>query len=479
MSFSPSSSPARPKGPRQLGASPGSPLAAASSSASITPPTNSSTGGGGSFTAPTAGGVNMVSPPTPNYNGSTLTTTTGVLFSDKIPVPSKLPLQAPIRSQATNPTTDGAPDNAKIRYSGDLELQLGFERNPLDKPSSDFRNAEAWFKNVGTNVEPPPLSHQPSLKRGLFSAQPQGAEMEYNGPANGDSGKRNSSSVFRSSFMFLRNSLMPARRTAADFEGNPDDTLARGAPDRKRPMGPRGMGDSSYPPTMRSPNFGSAAVAIPMPPFYRQHRFFAYLALLFFSAAALVAAVRETALNSSSTGYFLLLVGALSSLAALASLALYAWLGKRLFNYYDAPFLFCQDIPTARAIPNLDNEAFSSSASDDNGGEEYRSGNRLKTLGRTLGAPLQRERPSPWVPLFDVLSHTVLLIFWAAALADGSTKRASCLSNALANYCNTLTVALIFGALAATVVVVATGFKIYEMWRFGVFRSVVKRRIVR
>ncbi|KAJ3141364.1 hypothetical protein HK100_007792, partial [Physocladia obscura] len=40
-----------------------------------------------------------------------------------------------------------------IRSSIDLELQLGFEKNPLDKPSSEFRDAESWFSQAKQTAE--------------------------------------------------------------------------------------------------------------------------------------------------------------------------------------------------------------------------------------------------------------------------------------------------------------------------------------
>lgn len=40
----------------------------------------------------------------------------------------------------------------EFRYSGDLELSIGFEKSPLDKPSEDFRNADRWFDKLKKNV---------------------------------------------------------------------------------------------------------------------------------------------------------------------------------------------------------------------------------------------------------------------------------------------------------------------------------------
>ncbi|KAJ3066562.1 hypothetical protein HK102_007626 [Quaeritorhiza haematococci] len=53
-----------------------------------------------------------------------------------------------------NIMNNGAPP--KIRYSGDLELKLSFDRDPMTRPSAGFRNPDAWFNSLRKSIPPPP-----------------------------------------------------------------------------------------------------------------------------------------------------------------------------------------------------------------------------------------------------------------------------------------------------------------------------------
>ncbi|KAI8802493.1 hypothetical protein BJ742DRAFT_873213 [Cladochytrium replicatum] len=53
----------------------------------------------------------------------------------------------------TNPTTTTATTRASIRYSGDLELKLPYDKDPLERPSNSFKEADKWFKTAEANVE--------------------------------------------------------------------------------------------------------------------------------------------------------------------------------------------------------------------------------------------------------------------------------------------------------------------------------------
>ncbi|KAJ1564365.1 hypothetical protein HK405_015081 [Cladochytrium tenue] len=447
---------------------------------------------------------------------STVTTPAGVAYSSKIPAPTKLPLQAPIRSITVDSQRTGNPNllsptqssssavptassadasagtAAKFRYSGDLELQLGFERNPLDKPSSDFRNADAWFKNVRIEdvdvSEParPPPAAAAAGRQGSVRVPP-GAQLgslnRGGGSGGGPAGQKNNRGSFRNSFMFFRSSFAPrAARTAADFDdpdGAYDDDDARlRTNDRKRPLGPRGMGEAGRRGTA-APHMPGSGIDLPMPPLVRQPRMYTYAAVLIVSALAVVIAATSEALTSASPAFFVVASAASAALAA-AMLVAYVWLGRRLFNYYDAPFLVCQDISLGGGSSSPGPSSPAHSAGDEEDGTGPGVAARFaQTLSRA--APLRRPTPNPGVPLADLALHAVALLLWIAALADvGAKSIPACSSNPRGAACSTpVLAAWALGALAALGIAAALLVKCLEFWRFGVAKSVLKKRIGR
>ncbi|KAI9356740.1 hypothetical protein DFJ73DRAFT_774928 [Zopfochytrium polystomum] len=494
--------------------------------------------------------------------------------------PVVTPRSTSIYSTATTATTgttatSGSGGSRKFRYSGDLELQLGFEKNPLDKPSSEFRNADSWFKTVKEGTEsagggvaksgsrrgsPAPRSPAPRSPRGipgkqqstasggagsflspLSRPQHQNIDVDESDDAKeeyddfGDSAQPylapqsqqnqnqkatvgRTNSFLRSSFQMIRNSFLPAaRRTAADFEGE-DAT-----PQRKRPHGPRRMGEpSAYgwgASAESSTTLGRSASSIPMPPVIQQPRFFVYIAILLLSGACLVfMALSIVQLHSNSgtpaagaaatgtrrptpTTVYVVITAGLSFILAATCLTLYAWLGRHLLNYYDAPFLFCQDLPSS-----IDSHQDYHSGYDSGGGDEFDEDGRstrkrgytnLDTLRKHVAAPLQhRPFPSRTVPLADLVVHAGMAALWVAALVDLGLRTGGA-ARVLGAVCphETATTAaaaasapefcgwrgwgaLAFGAAAAAGVVAALVAKCIELWRHGVVRSVLKRRVV-
>ncbi|KAJ3175803.1 hypothetical protein HK101_010581 [Irineochytrium annulatum] len=404
----------------------------------------------------------------------------------------------------------------KIRSSIDLELRLPFENSPLDKPSNAFsRDATAWFRKGPEDdviaVPKPAFGGAPISPDSTSQYDPEtlerGVRKESLGRGRRNNNNGNTNSMFRNSFNFFYRSNNRDNQPSTLGRGNgrpedydDDDGAYNGVPTSKRPVGPRAMGEaptlyrshhnsdgqSPYgtlrPLNAGNPNSNTRPVHIRMPPLSHQPRLWCCLALVVLSATAaavmgsLVARFpRANASAVASYNFFLVSCGA-SFIVGIASLVLYIVFGRNLFGYYDAPFLFCQDIPLdgggggggggggSAAMSELGSEDSAASGSGDGG----------------KGRRLLKRNPSPWVPLLDVGVQFVLIVFWAATLADFGVIIPGCVGRAKGSAdtgaCTSEIVAATFGGLAALVVVGMAVMKGIELFKSGVMKAIVLRR---
>lgn len=399
------------------------------------------------------------------------------VFNPRIPPPAPLPIEAPLARS----------DRGRFRYSGDLELELPFERNPTDKPSNDFKNVQSWFK-VDDTIQ-----------------AKSGPETTSDDP-NSNSSIKNNTGIFRSSLQYIRSSFIYPQRqerpvqphSKSNLEYNDNNTVenptynhtdyqspsiadvtpstindnsTKNSNISKRPFGPRNIGGSTL--NTSYPLSTSLPIHIPLPPLHRQLRIWVYSIVAGFSLFSTVLSVYLIAKYNQDTRLnFFLFTSSATLVLSITCLVCYVWLGARLFNYFEAPFLFCQDLPNnTTSSSGISPYDFYQDCDD-------KDVNKLtKTLTR-LG-PLRREIPSAWVPLTDLFVHILMTIFWVATLVDVSTHQARCLSSGYASFsvCQTVVSALIFGGIAACVVSISVVFKAWEMYRFRIGPAVVKRHL--
>ena len=88
--------------------------------------------------------------------------------SSAISIPTSPP-PSPTHSVATKSVSS---KKSKFRFSGDLELQLPFDKTPLAKPSSSFRDPNSWYESTKQAAA---KSHTSSINPTLYpsdSSQP-------------------------------------------------------------------------------------------------------------------------------------------------------------------------------------------------------------------------------------------------------------------------------------------------------------------
>ncbi|KAJ3018102.1 UNVERIFIED_CONTAM: hypothetical protein HDU68_011317 [Siphonaria sp. JEL0065] len=389
---------------------------------------------------------------------------------------------------AASPTPNGKKGNA-IRSSIDLELQLGFEKNPLDKPSADFRDAEAWFSEAKQTAEKETKKETATANNNNSSKRPDRKsfplwsnrtskhadlvddqnDVPYAPPPAADRG-----SFFRSSF----------------FGGVPRSTLEQTSPlppDRttlKRPMGPRqqlnggNAGLSTLPrvPTQtqqqqqqhdvqlrsikssqsvggRSQNDSvkdlydsDPAEMLNTPLWYFQLRVWINAAILLCSiiAAAIMAGVagQPVAPNTLSSRFWIA-TSLISILITVTQIVFYYAKGSKMLYHYDTPFLL-----------------ITSSAS-----------------GTGLVKGLAKR--DLYLPAVDMITHGLVVIFWIGTLSDVGTGIGGCRSSSLtlgisASVCTGLEAAVSFGVASIFGFVFTLGMKSWELYtNLGLIRKAV------
>ncbi|KAJ3253367.1 hypothetical protein HDU77_004564 [Chytriomyces hyalinus] len=361
----------------------------------------------------------------------------------------------------TASTNSAGSAGKKIRSSIDLELQLGFEKNPLDKPSSDFRDADQWFSRAKESAETAAAEEisKPSKAQQRISAgfglwrnrasnysniegqqqqqqQVQGNEEAYTRPKN-----ENRASFFRGSF----------------FGGVPRDM--RGGSDNiplpassKRPMGPRSLdigsqvqmasvGKTTLPrnyATQQGDETLDPSASLSVTVWYFQLRVWVFLVILFASAlgAAIVGGLSTNILAPPRlTSNFFIFTACFTLLVALVTLLLFILRGSTMMYHYDAPFLLL----------------FSSSSSNNN------------QLDHSL---TKRDAITVWV---DIGLHALLLLFWVATLADLGVKIGGCRTGALvlridSSACTGFEAGLGLGVVVLIAEVFVLGMKAWELY---------------
>ncbi|KAJ3030467.1 UNVERIFIED_CONTAM: hypothetical protein HDU68_008883 [Siphonaria sp. JEL0065] len=360
-----------------------------------------------------------------------------------------------------------------IRSSIDLELQLGFEKNPLDKPSSDFRDAESWFSQAKQTAETAAVEETDKVAR-----PEQASRKSFPAWGTGRSSRHidehqqhqddtyfpppatDRSSFFRSSF----------------FGGVPRPTLEHTAPlppDRaatKRPMGPRqlngGTGRTATPDdyqlrSMKSIQSVSArsqndslkdmydsdpADMLSTPLWYFQLRVWINGIILLCSiiAAAIMTSVSgQPVAPSTLSSRFWIATSLFSILISLVQVIFYYTKGSKMLYHYDTPFLLITSSTSASGL----------------------------TKGLT--------KKDLYLPATDMIAHSLIVIFWIGTLSDvgmgiGSCRAATLSANVSTNICTGLEAAVSFGVATIVGFVFTTGMKSWELYsNMGLIRKAV------
>ncbi|ORY51478.1 hypothetical protein BCR33DRAFT_712524 [Rhizoclosmatium globosum] len=331
-----------------------------------------------------------------------------------------------------------------IRSSIDLELQLGFERNPLDKPSSDFRDADSWFskakQTAETTAEPARPENASRKSFGLFGASrssryetnDQQHQQQSNDAAQEAGGRR---SIFRNSL----------------FGGGDQPSLPPRATN-KRPMGPRALDGQPQQDfqlrsvgTVKGADSGQGwddsdpADLLSAPHYLYQMRMWVNALLLL--AAILAASVMGglagvPAAPSQLSSRFWIFTSVLSIVVAVFQIVYFHYWGHKLMYHYDAPFLLLSSTG----------------------------------LGTGSGSTRNLNRSDLYLPGFDFILHVLLLIFWIGTLSDVGTGIGSCRSvslslNTSTGVCTGFEAAVAFGVIAIVGVIFTTGMKAWELYQ--------------
>ncbi|KAJ3104124.1 hypothetical protein HDU96_009020 [Phlyctochytrium bullatum] len=454
----------------------------------------------------------------------------------------------PIAIDPATEGTNGGGNGKRIRYSGDLELRLPFENSPLAKPSTSFRDPVAWYKEAKEGAET--KINRP--QEPAVISVPEAAHTAHASPAGDDSliggrlgRKGTTNSFFRNSMgIFSTGTRSRNDADAADGSlprravGGPRGMGTSAPTASRRPAGPRAFAlpgsddtplrvqvpDASSNGSLKRSSHAGLTLSIPMPAPYLQPRVWCYAALAILSAAAIAlgfqhyrspSATSDAAVKTASGFY--LFVAVASMFLAVLCLAVFLFLGRFLYAYYDAPFLICQDIPLSpQSAPSSPNPSSASShhhAPTSPGAAEAQPSSTLARLTgwpRTLLRPrdsddtasssgsiatppratlkhrLASRTPSPWVPLLDLGAHLALFLMWGATLADLGAKAKADPCNATsaptqavcpvpADWNRSLAMMGV-GAAVGVGVVGVLAVKVYQVWSFGIVRSVIKRR---
>ncbi|KAJ3107316.1 hypothetical protein HDU97_004455 [Phlyctochytrium planicorne] len=466
----------------------------------------------------------------------------------------------PKKDKRGTSSTTSTSGKKEYRYSGDLELRLPFESSPMDKPSTSFRDPTAWFKEAKEETEKRVEEEEKNRlqqEQAALRSPPQAMTADGSGK-----GARNS--FFRNSFFgggnANRKSTLGRKQhpLAGGGDGNDavspnaleeglndrslgGDDRSRGAnPHSKRPLGPRAFGTHNGGATINRASNGDSAYStdlkmtlphqysstttlhrnsseyIPIPPAYLQPRLYVYGGITLCSVIAFgLSVLNYTApliLDSDkpSTGFFAFVSGS-TALLSLVCIFGYLTFGKKLFAYYDAPFLFCQDVPITPSNGSNSSGPSSPTSVDSNGDGTLRNSKsffasaltKLKrkddsetdlhnqrssvstTNSTTHQRKAQRTSPSPYLPLVDLGLHTLLFLFWTSTVADlgAKVKTNPCnLTQAAAqSKCpdgvafNRMLVSLAFGGTSAVAILVCVLVKMWQAHSFGILRSFFRR----
>ncbi|TPX76375.1 hypothetical protein CcCBS67573_g02326 [Chytriomyces confervae] len=322
---------------------------------------------------------------------------------------------------------DSTGDRSKkngIRSSIDLELQLGFEQNPKDKPSSDFRDADKWFTQARETAE---------NETAAEIAKPDRASV------------RSSFARFASGFGLGRNSRIltdaesrmsiPPHQLAQDSnvyrESGLSDTYHAPLPSatspHRRPLGPRFEGVTT---SRSSKSLDSDPIHM-----FLQLRIWICIAVMLGSltASGVMATLTSSQVSPSrASTQFFIFTGSVSVLVAFAEVVFFLILGDKMLYHYDAPFLLLMSnnsTPTSRVLSKRD----------------------------------------LFLPFANLAVHGCLLLFWLATLADIGSKIGSCRSVALTLRVSTATCTgfeAVIGLGVAVMVaeVFSTGMKGWEVF---------------
>ncbi|KAJ3218445.1 hypothetical protein HDU67_005541 [Dinochytrium kinnereticum] len=429
------------------------------------------------------------------------------------------PKMTPHRSDASSDTGTATPASPKkIRYSGDLELRLPFESSPMDKPSTSFRDPTAWFKDVKGSAEENVVmadderSNKKDETREVVAVPPPSAAMFSSSSSSSmmQAGERGSKFFHRASLGFFgtgRRSTVGRNGGGVRFEETggeeedvgrvrhlSNDPLVQNSTMGRRPAGPRAFGDhhglagdTLKLRTLGAPSSSSSSSAstkIPTPPLYRQSRIYVYavMAVLAATAVGLSVVSYRTAKGSEKGSFgFYLFVAVATGCVALAGLVGYIFLGGRLYAYYDAPYLFCQDIPSTTTTTTT-----SPRHNDPKDEEGSSMGGWLRKTADRFHHRNEAKSPSPWVPLLDLGIHLTLFFMWVSSLADMGVrvKQSSCNGTSADDKAvcedfkgfERLVGCVGVGGLTGFVVMVCFGVKLWQVWEYGIVRSVIRRR---
>ncbi|KAJ3348821.1 hypothetical protein HDU83_001023 [Entophlyctis luteolus] len=362
-----------------------------------------------------------------------------------------------------------------IRSSIDLELQLGFEKNPLDKPSTDFRDAESWFSQAKQTAEKSAAAAEKKNKRGGSSRRQGRGDVEATGGADDEelpyvAPEKNGNSFFRSSFF----GGIPANVRTLERKVTVTTESTAAPSSRVRPMGPRGINSVPLPPqpggtsnngypldtltdaersmmTMRTLKGEvieiDPADMLKTPAWYLQLRVWVY-GLIAFSAliggCIMLGLMSSPVAPSSKSTIFWIVISAISVIVAIIELIFFLRSGAKMLYHYDSPFLML----IASTNPN-------------------------STTTKTLS------KHDLTLPIADLVVHVLLTIFWIITLADIGTAIGGCRTEILnlslsASVCTGFEAVVSFGVISILSIVFATGMKGWETYsNFALMRNAV------
>ncbi|KAJ3388852.1 hypothetical protein HDU84_009359 [Entophlyctis sp. JEL0112] len=320
-----------------------------------------------------------------------------------------------------------------IRSSIDLELQLGFEKNPLDKPSTDFRDAESWFSQAKQTAEKSAAAAEKKNKRGGSSRRQGRGDVEATGGADDEelpyvAPEKNGNSFF--------SVPLPPQPGGTSNNGYPLDTLT----DAERSMM-----------TMRTLKGEvieiDPADMLKTPAWYLQLRVWVY-GLIAFSAliggCIMLGLMSSPVAPSSKSTIFWIVISAISVIVAIIELIFFLRSGAKMLYHYDSPFLML----IASTNPN-------------------------STTTKTLS------KHDLTLPIADLVVHVLLTIFWIITLADIGTAIGGCRTEILnlslsASVCTGFEAVVSFGVISILSIVFATGMKGWETYsNFALMRNAV------